>query len=212
MVTTAVPARANETPASGDLGDETTPVDRVLSAAKMCCARWGMAKVTIDDIAAEAGMSRATLYRLFPGGRDVLFDALRRRETADFFDELDAHVAQADSFEDLVARLVVEATRQLRGDEHLQLMLASEPGSVAASLSFEGLPVIFQTATAHLSPRVASWIGEDRAAELAELLSRLVVTYFLVPSRFVDLGDEASASRFIRSFVLPAFSPSGKGS
>src|SRR5262245_23886180 len=116
--------------------------DRVLDAAKRCCERWGMLKVTVDDIAADARISRATLYRLFPGGRDVLFDALRRRETSEFFDELQAHVEQADSLADLVVRVVVEATRQLRADEHLQIMLASEPGSVAASLSFEGLPII----------------------------------------------------------------------
>jgi AcrR family transcriptional regulator len=163
-----------------------------------------MSKVTIDDIAVEAGISRATLYRLFPGGRDVLFDALRRRETSEFFDELESHVDQADSLEDFVVRVVVESTRQLRADQHLQVMLASEPGSVAASLSFEGLPIIFQTASAYLSPRVAAWIG-------AELLSRLVVTYFLVPSRYVDLGDPESANRFVRSFVLPAFAPTQKG-
>jgi hypothetical protein len=51
----------------------------------------------------------------------------------------------------------------------------------------------------------------ERSAELAELLSRLVVTYFLVPSRFVDLGDPESASSFVRSFVLPAFVSTQKG-
>jgi AcrR family transcriptional regulator len=58
--------------------------DRVLDAAKRCCERWGVAKVTVDDIAAESGVSRATLYRLFPGGRDVLYEALRVRETEEF--------------------------------------------------------------------------------------------------------------------------------
>jgi AcrR family transcriptional regulator len=178
---------------------------RVLDAAKRCCERWGMAKVTVDDIAVEAGISRATLYRLFPGGKDVLYEALRRRDSAEFFAELETHVDQAGSLEDLLVRIVVAATRQLRADEDLQLMLASRPGEVAMSLSFEGLPVIFETATAYLSPRVARWIGEHRAAELAELLSRLVVSYFLTPSRFVDLGDPESANRFIVRHVLPAF-------
>jgi hypothetical protein len=66
--------------------------------------------------------------------------------------------------------------------------------------------VIFETATAYLTPLVAGWIGEERAAEMAELLSRLVVSYFLTPSRFVDFGDPVSARRFIRNHVLPAFS------
>jgi AcrR family transcriptional regulator len=179
--------------------------DRVLDAAKRCCERWGMAKVTVDDIAAEARISRATLYRLFPGGKEVLYEALRRRDSNDFFIELQAHVATVDSLEELLVRIVVEATRQLRSDEHLQVMLASRPGEVAMTLNFDGLPVIFETATAYLTPLVAGWIGEDRAAELAELLSRLVVSYFLTPSRFVDFGESASARRFIRNHVLPAF-------
>jgi len=179
--------------------------DRVLDAAKRCCDRWGMAKVTIDDIANEAGISRATLYRLFPGGKDVLYEALRRRETAAFFAELDEHIARADSFEDLLVRIVVEATQQLRSDEHMQMMLASQPGDVAADLTIDGLPVIVENATALLAPRVARWIGENRAAELAELLTRIVVSYFLAPSRFVDLGEPDSAGRFVRNHVLPAF-------
>ena len=69
---------------------------RVLDAAKSCCERWGIAKVTIDDIAAEAKVSRATLYRMFPGGKDVLFDALRVRELEDFFTRLSVAVDGAD--------------------------------------------------------------------------------------------------------------------
>ena len=72
------------------------------------------------------------------------------------------------------------------------------------SLSFEGLPVIFETATAYMTPLVAPWIGQERAAELAEQLTRAVVSYFLTPSRFVDLADE-SAGRFIRNHILPAY-------
>jgi AcrR family transcriptional regulator len=179
--------------------------DRVLDAAKRCCERWGLAKVTVDDIAAEARISRATLYRLFPGGKDVMYEALRRRETTEFFAELDVHIARADSLEEMLVRIVVEATRQLRSDEHLQVMLASQPGDVAASLTVDGLPVIFENATNLLAPRVARWIGEDRAAELAELLSRVVLSYFLAPSRFVDLGDPVSAQRFLLHHVLPAY-------
>lgn len=58
--------------------------DRILDAARRCVDRWGINKLTIDDVATEAGVSRATLYRLFPGGKDVMFDALRVRELEDF--------------------------------------------------------------------------------------------------------------------------------
>ena len=102
--------------------------DRVLDAAKRCCERWGLDKVTIDDIANDSGVSRATLYRLFPGGKDVLFEALRVRELDEFFTVLRAEVEGAGSFEDLIVRTVVSATRELRADEHLALMLGIGAG------------------------------------------------------------------------------------
>ena len=84
--------------------------DRVLEATRRCCEQWGIAKVTIDDIAAEPGVSRATIYRMFPGGKDVLFEALRVRELEEFFDVLRSQVDGAD-----VARGPARAHRR-RGD------------------------------------------------------------------------------------------------
>ncbi|MDP4977497.1 MAG: TetR/AcrR family transcriptional regulator, partial [Ilumatobacteraceae bacterium] len=52
-----------------------SPEDRILDAARRCVERWGINKLTIDDVATEANVSRATLYRIFPGGKDVMFDA-----------------------------------------------------------------------------------------------------------------------------------------
>jgi AcrR family transcriptional regulator len=182
--------------------------DRVLDAAKRCCERWGVQKVTIDDIVAESGVSRATIYRLFPGGRDVLYEALRLRETEEFFSGLQDEIRGATTFEQVVVRGVVAATRALRADEAFKLMLASEPGTVAARLTVEGLPRILRVGTAHLSPWFAPYIGKDQSARLAEWLSRVVISYFLAPSRFVDLADETSATAFVRAFVLPAFAPS----
>jgi len=183
--------------------------DRVLDAVKACCERWGMAKVTIDDIAAEARCSRATVYRLFPGGKDNIYETLRQRENREFFAKLNAHLAEANGYEDLLIRGVVAATQALRADEHLQLMLASQPGELLADMSFDGLPRIFDSATIFLTPWFAPFIGAKASAELAEWLARVVLSYFFSPSRYVDLGDPESARRFIEQFVLPAF-PSQK--
>ena len=189
------------------VGSDADVRERVLDAAKRCCERWGIAKVTVDDIASESGVSRATLYRLFPGGRDVLYDALRVRETEEFMAALTEQVAGADTFEELVVRGVVGATRMLQADEHLKLMLASEPGEVANELTVDGLPRIFRVATVFLTPFFAPFIGREQSARLAEWLARVVISYFLAPSRYVDLSDEASATEFVRQFVLPAFDP-----
>lgn len=62
-----------------DLGvDEHLVVD----AALACIGRWGLAKTTLDDIAREAGISRATVYRRVPGGKAglvALVGSARRR-------------------------------------------------------------------------------------------------------------------------------------
>ena len=176
-----------------------------LDAAKRCCERWGLAKVTIDDIATEAGVSRATLYRLFPGGKDVLFDALRVRDTEEFLTRLRTHVAEATGFEDLLVRCMMQATVELRADDHLALMLASEPGETANELTVAGLPRIIRIATIFLVPLVERYLPRRDATQLVELLARLVISYFLAPSEHVDLGDPDSAAAFIRLFIIPAF-------
>jgi AcrR family transcriptional regulator len=175
---------------------------RILDAAKQCCEQWGFEKVTVDDIAAAAGVSRATLYRLFPGGKDVLFEALRVRERSEFFDALTAEVHDVDDLEDLVVRLVVTATRELRADEHLALMLASEPGETLVELTAGGMPRIIETATDYLVPLLKPHLDPDVAPLVIELLVRLTLSYFLAPSVHVDFGDPDSA----RAFLCPGLS------
>ena len=183
-----------------------TPTEiRVLDATKACCERWGIAKVTVDDIAAEAGVSRATLYRMFPGGKDVLFDALRVYELEDFFTRLSVHVEGAADLEELLVRTVVYATNELRSDEHLALMLAAEPGDTLSNLTVQGLPRIIRMASLLLSGKVEPYLDRERAQRLVELLARLVISYFLAPSDHVDLGEPVSARSFVTTHILPAF-------
>ncbi len=171
---------------------------RILDAAKSCCEKWGLDKVTVDDIAAASGVSRATLYRLFPGGKDVLFEALHARERAEFFDTLTAEIDDTDDFAELVVRLVVAATRELRADDHLAIMLASEPGAVLSELTVDGLPQIIRVANDYLTPILKPFLDPRHAEPLIDLLVRITISYFLAPSDHVDLGDLESARTFLR--------------
>jgi AcrR family transcriptional regulator len=175
--------------------------DRVLDAAKRGCERWGFDRVTIDDIAADAGISRATLYRMFPGGKDVLFEALRVRELEEFFTILRDRVEGAETVEDLLVRAVVAATEELRVDEHLAVMLATEPGKTLGDLTVEGVPRIIRFATAFLVPLAEPYLGRRRARTVIDVLARLTISYFLAPSDDVDLSDEASARAFLHPVI-----------
>jgi AcrR family transcriptional regulator len=185
-----------------------SPVERrVLDAAKSCCERWGYEKVTIDDIAAASRVSRATIYRMFPGGKDVLFEALRVRELEEFFARLLQRVEGASDLEDLLVRAVVGATEEMRADEHLALRLAAEPGRMLSQLTVEGLPRIIRFATALLAPLAEPYLDRAQSRAVVDVLARLTLSYFLAPSDTVDLGDPESA----RSLIVPILTPHLQG-
>lgn len=173
----------------------------MLEAVKTCWERWGVGKVTIDDIAKQSGVSRATLYRLFPGGRDVIFEAHRVHELDQFFSTLLDQIADATTLDDLIVQTVVAATNELRADEHVALMLASEPGEVATDMTIAGLPRIIRVATAYLVPFVDAYLPRSEGRALIDVVARLVISYFLAPSDVVDLADPVVARAFLRPFL-----------
>lgn len=174
---------------------------RVLEAVKSCCERWGIDKVNVDDIARAAEVSRATLYRMFPGGREVIFEAHRVYELDQFFERLLGQIRDTGSLEELLVRTVTCATRELRNDEHLALMLASEPGAILGELTVDGLPRIIRVASAYLVPFVDEYLPRPQGRALIDVVARLVISYFLAPSNVVDFGDERSARSFLRPFI-----------
>lgn len=183
---------------------EWTPVElTVLDAVRECCERWGVDKTTIDDIAKVSRVSRATLYRMFPGGRDVLFEAHRVRELDDFFFRLLEGIGNADTLHDLLARTISVAMRELSGDEHLATMLASAPGEVISEMTVDGLPRIIRVATTYLLALVDPFLPRAEARQLIDVTVRLVISYFLTPNDDLDLRDEAVAHAFVAPF-LPA--------
>src|SRR4029450_4629954 len=59
------------------LAPPTTVRSRILDTALELVGRHGLAELSMDELAAAAGISRATRYRLFPG-KEALFAALVR--------------------------------------------------------------------------------------------------------------------------------------
>lgn len=175
----------------------------MLEAVQTCVERWGIDKVTADDIAKESGVSRATLYRMYPGGKDVIYEALRVYELDHLFGVLLANIGGARNLEDLLVSAVTSATVELRNNKHLAIMLASEPGAVVGELTVEGLPRIVRVSSSYLVPFVDRFLPPDQSRWLIDVVVRLVISYFLSPDESVDLGDEESARAFLAPFVPP---------
>jgi AcrR family transcriptional regulator len=68
--------------------------ERVLAAALELAGRDGLARLSMDEVAAAAGVSRASLYRLFPG-KPVLF-----RELVRAYSPMEAVVATVERLRD----------------------------------------------------------------------------------------------------------------
>jgi AcrR family transcriptional regulator len=180
--------------------------DRLVAAMLECIGRWGVAKTTADDIARTAGVSRATLYRAFPGGKDVAFEALLRHELQRFFDLVEGRFREADTLEDLLVVGAVEAAGFLLGHEALGYLLQHEPGRVIPA--YGRLQGGLAIATGFLAPHLARFVPDERLArEGAELVVRLLLSYAADPSPTVDLTDPMSVRRFVRTFIVPALTP-----
>ena len=186
----------------------STLVDQpVVDAALACFARWGVAKTSLDDIAKEAGVSRATIYRLFPGGKDVVLDAVAGRELVRFFAGLRADLAAAGAdLEELLVAGITYAARSIAEHGALQFLLAHEPEVVLPHVAFDRLDVVLDHAAAFCSPYLEPHVGKEWAARAGEWITRMVLSYSLVPADGFDLAVEADARRFTRSFVLPGLS------
>jgi AcrR family transcriptional regulator len=175
--------------------------DSILDATKRAIERWGVERLTINDVCDLAQVSRATVYRVFPGGKEVLLEALRVRELEVFFTTLRAHAEGETTLEDTIVRCMVVATTELRNDQHLALMLAAEPGDVLSQLTVQGVPRIVRVATAYLTPLLEPYLVRYDAARLVEVLARVVISYFLAPSEQFDFTKESDARAFVRAHV-----------
>src|SRR3954464_10664424 len=126
----AMPVATLEEPSMSQASDPRDPLslhDRLLAATYRCVERFGMGKTTIEDIVKESGVSRATIYRQFPGGRDELLLETVGWELADYFNALADHDRDAPDLEQLLERGLVSAHRSLTEHVVLRKILDTEP-------------------------------------------------------------------------------------
>jgi len=103
------------------------PLALMNSAMKLLLAR-GYGRVSLDEVAADAGVSKATVYHYFSGKDDLLTRSLSQR-MADKQDEIDRHVARSggSAAKRLQSYLTAFWARNLRPQAGLwQQMLVSE--------------------------------------------------------------------------------------
>jgi AcrR family transcriptional regulator len=200
-------ARGDETTAP--TGFEARPVGResnrirIIDATLLCLALHGTSKTTVDDIASRADLSRATVYRVFPGGRDEVLRAVVDTEIARLFSSLGVRLGEATDLGDALVGGIVDASRRLRGHPALSYVVEHEPETVLGHLAFDESDHLLAVASGFTAPFLARWMRPAEAERVAESAVRIVLSYAISPSASTDLCDVDHTKRLVSMFVLP---------
>lgn len=178
-------------------GDVTT---RAVAATLACIARSGLAKLTVEDVAREAGASRATIYRAFPS-KQALVAAAVASEVDRIGAAIAASAAAAVDLDDLVARVVVTAARELGDCAALAFVAEHEADLLYPHLEFAGGDRLYAALGRRLAPVFADHCADPERT--AEWVARVALTLHLAPVPLVDPTDAVSVRRIVSTYVTP---------
>jgi len=181
-----------------------TPPDRVVAALMECVVRWGVQKTTVEDVARAAGMSRATVYRLFPGGKRSMLDAAALTIVMRLVDIACREARLAESQSDALTSLLVSASEFLAADEALQFVLEHDAGAVEAQLALGGLDLLFATIGETVGPLLVPLFGTPEVARGAAIwVARIVASHLMNPAGGASLVQQDVARRIVETYFLP---------
>jgi AcrR family transcriptional regulator len=190
-------------------GDSDTGArDRLLDAAGVCFERYGVRKTTVDDVAREAGVSRATVYRHF-GGRGGLIVAAYLREATATRERLRRLMDGPGPFAERLLEATVRSIESIRSGPHRELMLSGD--GVLASRALAASSVVYDTSRETMAPYfdAAKAAGELRPEleldDLNEWMLRIVLSFATVAGP--RPADRERIHSLLAAFLAPAIGP-----
>jgi AcrR family transcriptional regulator len=177
--------------------DESTTAEVILAAAIRSVRRKGREKLTLSGVAAEAGVSRPTVYRWFPT-KALLLAAMTAEEVEEFDVGLrtlaDFHSEPAERF-DAALRYIVTYLDDVLGTSAIGADPAFALQSLADSLAphIESVARVLGDALDEI-PGVRN--GAMTRQQGAEMLLRIAYSHYLVPS-----PDPQALLRSFRAFA-----------
>lgn len=97
---------------------------RILDAAIVCVKKWGIEKVTLNDIAQEAGLTRPTVYSYYASRDDVVRHALLQSAYA-FSEDAVRHISKFDTARERLLEITLYGLKRLPKEPVLALIKES---------------------------------------------------------------------------------------
>lgn len=176
----------------------------MIEAAVRCIQRYGAERISVEDIADAAGISRRTLYRAYPSRRAIMETVLMDRLNAMAL-KVQAALAQCNTFEDKVVFGTLETFRLVEADKIYTSLVSADPALVRDR---QHSPL----ATALAQLFLASWgsVFEDAQEKgllrpditLAQAEEWMLNVHILLDVR-LDMSEKDRVD-LLRNFVLPS--------
>jgi len=187
--------------------------ERIIEGAYACVERFGLGKTTVADVVKASGVSRSSVYRCFPGGKDQLMHEVVAWEMDRFFAELAEKIAGAPDFASMLETGLAHARHAITGHAVLQKVLDTEPERLLPLLTTETHRPL-RYITAYVRPlldreedagRMRPGLDKERAADY---VARMVLSLIGSPGRW-DLDDPDRVRELVREEVLAGILVSG---
>jgi AcrR family transcriptional regulator len=175
---------------------------RILDATILCAGEVGLAGLTLEQVAVQAGVGRATVYRYFDGGRDQLVSEAVSWEVARFFTQLAERVESVVSFRERLELGLAFAHTSLAEHEIFQHLLATDRERLILRLS-ELTPVTLAIVRAYLAGLLAEEELADgvEAEAAADYMARMVLSFLTSPGSW-DLEDPTQVAELVETEFL----------
>jgi AcrR family transcriptional regulator len=180
---------------------------QIVQAALACYARFGVRKSTLEDIAKEAGISRATIYRYFPN-KDTLLRVVISQEVARILSSIQQELKKNLPIDEKLARALLALESELAGHKVLHAVLEIEPELLLPQLTVDGRASLTMLSSVILPAlRKASRNGEienSALGEKSEWVSRLIVGELAKAGLRKRFGELEEALGWTRQRILPS--------
>jgi AcrR family transcriptional regulator len=155
---------------------------RILDAAFEAVATFGLSRLTVDDVARLAGVSRQTVYRYFDS-KDAVIVALVAREEEILLEGVRAAHRDAPNLREAIRRSVLFCLQAAREHPLLDRLLDSEPEVLLPYLTTRAGGLI-ERARLVLEELVSERkdVRPELVARSADLAVRAAVSYTLTPT------------------------------